>query len=109
MVKQHPNSLEEARKCKNAYVILEGDDGGWNYVVAPMTMVNCSEQALKDLLRTIDPTDAAHVYYVEAALGEIVVSRVSEQPTIFATEDVWIKPDLPANLYNLVRRVLAGK
>jgi hypothetical protein len=47
-------SLQEAQGDVNGYVILQGDDGGQIYVVAPAHSVRCSEKALYQLLRDID-------------------------------------------------------
>lgn len=45
-------SLEEARAAQDAAVVMEGDDGGSIYLTCPIGLVNCDEQALRQLLKT---------------------------------------------------------
>jgi hypothetical protein len=47
-------TLEEAKKTPNAYLIMEGDDGGQIYLVAPIEAVKCDENTLQNLLEELD-------------------------------------------------------
>lgn len=47
-------NLEEARQAGNAYLIMEGDDGGQIYLVAPVAIVKTTEDTLNDLLKDLD-------------------------------------------------------
>ena len=47
-------SLEEARHTANSYLVLEGDDGGQVYIVAPVDLVRCNETELQQLLSDLD-------------------------------------------------------
>lgn len=48
------NSLDEARKTNNAYLVMQGDDGGQIYLTAPVGIVKVNEKILEILLKDID-------------------------------------------------------
>lgn len=63
-------SLKDAQAEADGYVILQGDDGGQIYVVAPASLVGCSEVTLNRILREIDeiewpgnPDDMRKVFF----------------------------------------------
>jgi hypothetical protein len=48
-----PN-LDQAKKTNNAYLIMEGDDGGQIYLVSPVEIIKCDEKTLELLLKDLD-------------------------------------------------------
>lgn len=46
-------SIKKARK-KNAYIIMEGDDGGQIYLTCPLKYIKCNEKKLKEILQYLD-------------------------------------------------------
>ncbi len=87
--------LEEAKKYFDAYVIFEGDDGGQIYLSCPAAMVHCSEDALKELLLTIDkaqwndPT-MARICYERMETGGISGGMGGG----FAAKSLWLHPNI---------------
>jgi hypothetical protein len=47
-------TLDKAKETKNSYLIMEGDDGGQIYLVAPVEIVKADPQTLHDLLKDLD-------------------------------------------------------
>jgi hypothetical protein len=69
-------SLAEAQAASDAFVVLEGDDGGQIYAAFPATSVQCSEDTLLLLLRDLDAIawpgsyeDSARVVYERRTPG----------------------------------------
>lgn len=48
------DNLKVAKKGKNYYLIMEGDDGGQIYLTCPVRLIQCKESTLKKLLEIID-------------------------------------------------------
>ena len=46
--------LHEAKQAENAYLIMEGDDCGQIYLVAPVEMVKADQRTLEALLKDLD-------------------------------------------------------
>ncbi|WP_307215224.1 hypothetical protein [Paenibacillus tundrae] len=51
---QFIDSFKKALDTPDAYVIMEGDDGGQIYLSCPMKLVKCSEETLHILLKDLD-------------------------------------------------------
>lgn len=47
-------TYDECKSYEDAYVILEGDDGGIIYLTAPFKKIKCSEKELNKLLDELD-------------------------------------------------------
>jgi hypothetical protein len=91
-------SLDEAKADPLGAVILEGDDGGQIYVVVPASVVNCSEDALSELLHDLDRIcwphndwDSARVVFERRAVGAPVAGGMGGG---IVTRQAWIHPAL---------------
>lgn len=106
------HTLEEAKSCPDGVVILEGDDGGQIYVVAPVSLVKCSEQDLKQLLRDLDTLEwddpsMALVYYERRSVGSGVPGGMGGATV---TQDIWIhKNFVKLRLDSAIREVIEAK
>lgn len=103
-------SLAEAQAAPDGVVVLEGDYGGQIYVVAPSTLVRCSEGALQDLLADIDARewadpDGARVYYERRAVGAGIAGGMGGGLVI---DGIWVHPELSVASAAVVD-VLAGR
>jgi len=72
-------TLVEAQAADDGVVVLEGDLGGQIYAVFPSSVVRCSEQVLRELVRDLDAHarpfpdgDATDVYFERHRLGEAI-------------------------------------
>lgn len=70
-------TLDDAKKESNAYVIMDGDDGGQIYLVCPVERVNCTYEALNILLHDLDALawndeSMAGLYYEVHEPGEVI-------------------------------------
>jgi hypothetical protein len=88
-------SLAEARQAPDAVVVLEGDDGGQIYLVAPIRQVRCTEEALRQLLHDLDAQvwdapDMAHLRFEAHAVGEPVPGGKGGGRV---EEGLWIHPE----------------
>jgi len=102
-------SLAEAKDDPDGVVILEGDDGGQIYLVAPAALVACSEDVLRQLLLDIDArvwADAtmARVYFEKRQRGTEVAGGMGG--AVVGAEP-WIHPEL-RDLEWLIREILSG-
>jgi hypothetical protein len=107
-------SLEEARADPHGAVILEGDDGGQIYTVAPAGVVSCAEDALDELLCDLDTIcwphndwDSARVVFERRAVGAPVAGGMGGG---IVTRQAWIHPALvQLELGQEIRDVLSGE
>jgi hypothetical protein len=72
-------SIEEARNYDDSFMIMEGDDGGQVYVVAPVKLIRCSKEGLESLLVVLDKRawpdnddNSRGIYYERRSVGEII-------------------------------------
>lgn len=47
-------TLEDAKKQSNTFLVMDGDDGGQIYLVCPVSLVKCDENALLKILSELD-------------------------------------------------------
>ncbi|MCA1819201.1 MAG: hypothetical protein LC620_03985, partial [Halobacteriales archaeon] len=107
-------TLAEARAAPDGVVILQGDDGGQIYVVAPARLVACTEGALQTLLVDLDQTEwrgndpsSRSVYFERLEPGRGVWGGMGGGRV---EPDVWIHADLhAAGLADRIREVLGGR
>ena len=105
-------SLAEARAVPDGVVILEGDYGGQIYVVAPASLVACSEGELLHLLRDLDEIawpgseeDASTLRYERLPEGSKVPGGMGGA---HVDGEVWIHAELSPHA-EAIRDVLAGR
>jgi hypothetical protein len=98
-------SLEEAQSYPDGVVILEGDDGGQIYVVAPAALVGANIQTLERLLRDLDALawpdndkNMARIFYERLPAGAVVAGGAGGGRVL---PDIWIHPEF-------VERGIAG-
>ena len=102
-------SLEMARRDPDGVVVLEGDDGGQIYVVARVSKIRCSEEALADLLSDVDShawrdPSAARLFFERHAVGEGISGGMGGG---VVADAVWVHPKL--NQWRVsIEDVLAG-
>ena len=89
-------SLDAARRSPGAFVILEGDDGGQIYVVAPVERVACAESTLHSLLHDIDSCewnapDMARLVFERHQPGDGIPGGMGGAA---ADPNVWTHPQL---------------
>ena len=77
------SSLSDAWLGEDAVVILEGDYGAQIYVVFPVSLVECGEATLNELLHRLDaiawpenPDNSAQIVYEEAPIGSVIPDAV---------------------------------
>ena len=108
------HSLAEAKSFSDGVVILEGDDGGQIYIVCPASLVECSVEALENLLRDLDDIswpgndpNSARVFYERLPLGAPVFGGMGGATV---EEDVWIHQRLvDSELEAPIRDVIGGR
>ncbi len=106
-------TLADAKADPDGAVILEGDDGGQIYIVAPADVVDCSEAVLDLLLRDLDAIcwpgnydDMARVVFERRPIGTDVSGGMGGGAV---THDVWVHPALVhLGIAPEIRQVLAG-
>ena len=103
-------SLDAARRSQDAFVILEGDDGGQIYVVAPVERVACSEATLHSLLGDIDARewnapDVARLVFERYRAGDGIPGGMGGA---VADPNVWTHPELSVARAAILA-VLAGE
>lgn len=105
-------TLEEAKAYTDGVVILEGDDGGQIYVVAPTSLVKCSEQDLQQLLKDMDALEwndpsMVHIYYERHPIGSKVPGGMGGA---VVTRGIWIHKNFTRlRVDSAVREVIEGK
>jgi hypothetical protein len=114
-VPYHPlGSFEVAKSFPDGVAILEGDDGGQIYVVCPVSLVKCSEDALNNLLRDLDDIawpgndlNSARVFYERRPIGSPVFGGMGGA---YVIEDIWIHQEfIDAELDDGIREVIKGR
>jgi hypothetical protein len=102
-------SLAVARQARDAFVILEGDDGGQIYVVAPVERVACSQPTLNSLLQHIDAREwkapEAGLFFERHRPGDGVPGGMGGG---IADSNVWTHPRLSVPRAAILA-VLAGE
>lgn len=106
-------NLQEAQAADDAVVIMEGDWGGQIYLVCPVRLVHCSEEALQKLLAELDKAawecndgEGTGLYYEHRRLGEGIAGGMGGG---LATSDLWIHTELAAlGLEERIRQVVGG-
>ncbi len=106
-------SLKEARKYKDAYVIMEGDWGGQIYLSAPIKLVYCNHATLKRLLKYLD--DIAFSCYNKGDGTGIYFERLKERQRIiggmgggFAKKSLWVHKKF-TRLRVKINKIISGK
>jgi hypothetical protein len=108
------HSLEEAKSFADGVVILEGDDGGQIYIVCPASLIQCSQEALNQLLRDMDAIawpgndeDSARVFYERQPTGAGIAGGMGGA---VVEESVWIHREFQQlGLDTAIREVVTGK
>jgi hypothetical protein len=103
-------SLAEARTCKDATVVLEGDYGGQIYVVAPVGYVKCTEAVLHSLLAELDALEwnepeGASAFFERRPVGTGVPGGMGGA---VVQEGVWVHERLHMH-HSAIIQVLAGE
>jgi len=103
----------EAKEIDDAYVVLEGDWGGQVYLVAPMRLVRCQEEALRHLLEDLDEIawpgqpDGQGLTYELYHNGQIVPGGMGGG---MALGDVWVHNEfVEYGIRERIRKVLSGE
>lgn len=105
-------TLAEARLGEGGYVILEGDDGGMVYVVAPAKTVVAEESALTQLMLDLDliawtggQPDMCRLYFERREAGGVPGGTGGGM----ASAKTWIHPEFVAKgLGTEIMAVLSG-
>jgi len=89
-------NLLEAKKYKEAYLIMEGDYGGQIYLTIPVEKIQCSEKNLFDLLNYLDDlswkySEGAKLFYEKIKEKTIVAGGMGGG---VITSDLWVHSDL---------------
>ena len=103
-------TLDAARRAPNAFVILDGDDGGQIYVVAPVERVACPESTLHSLLHDIDACewnapDMARLVFERRRPGGAIPGGMGGA---VASPNVWTHPKLSVKRAAILA-ILAGQ
>ncbi|MFH1533849.1 MAG: hypothetical protein ABID64_02865 [Nitrospirota bacterium] len=103
-------NLDEARKYKNIYLIMEGDYGRQIYLSAPIELIKCSEKILEKLLQKIDKircndTGGAKICFEGMQKGQIISASVSKG---IADNKLWVHKELE-HMKDEINGILRGK
>jgi hypothetical protein len=103
-------NLVEARKGRNATLVMEGDYGGQIYLTCPVEKIKCGEKELKQLLEDIDAIewgnpDGAGMYFEEIEKGSGVAGGMGGG---IALEGLWVHERLKS-IENKIEAVISGK
>ena len=104
------HSLDEARKTKNAYLIMEGDDGGQIYLVVPVGIIKCDEAVLKTLLYDLDAmawddSSMAGLYYEIHEADTVVAGGMGGGR---AEKNLWVHKDFDG-IKDKIKKVIVGE
>ena len=110
-------TLQEARSDPDAVVILEGDWGGMIYVVAPLNLVRCDEDRLRQLLVDLDvvawgPPDGQEeggrdLLYEHQPVGSGIPGGMGGAAS---TGELWVHQELVRlGIQDSIARVLSGE
>ena len=102
-------SLAEARNMNNAYLIMQGDEGGQIYLVIPANLVKCDEKALEVLLKDLDSLSwddisMANIYYEVYKPNTAVSGGMGGGR---AEDGLWVHKDFES-IRSKIGRVLEG-
>lgn len=104
--------FEEARKSKNAVVIMEGDWGGQIYLTCPMTLVKCGENALKSLLLDLNQIawpgnegEGTGIYYEQRVCGELIAGGMGGG---LSKDCLWVHEEF-RDMYDRIKGVIEGE
>lgn len=102
-------SLEEARQTPNAYLVMEGDDGGQIYLVVPISLVKCDEKTLENLLKSLDALawddiSMAGIYYEVHDTNDGVSGGMGGGK---AGKELWVHKDFE-NIKDKITKVIDG-
>lgn len=103
-------TLEKAKSVKNSYLIMDGDDGGQIYLVCPISLVRCSEQILKGLLKELDEKawndiSMASLFYEIHEPGRVVSGGMGGG---IAENNLWVHKNFDA-MKSDIMKVLNGE
>lgn len=103
-------SLEEARKHDDAYLVMEGDYGGQVYLTAPIQEVKCDLSTLESLLQQIDlrewdEEDGTGIFFERMDIGDYVAGGMGGG---YADDRLWVHEHLKY-FTEMIANVLAGR
>lgn len=103
-------TLDEAKKYKNSYIIMEGDYGGQIYLTIPTKQAKCSSKNLKILLNWIDKrvwdnNGGASIYYEEFLPGDIIGGGMGGA---LAKNNLWLHENIN-ELKKIITLFIKGK
>ncbi len=106
-------SLQEAQNYPDGVVVLEGDWGGYIYLVCPALLVQCSVETLTKLLEDLDklvwghPDRGRHIYYERQPLGTFIAGGKGGGRV---TEGIWIHSCFARyNLQSTIEAIIGGQ
>lgn len=104
-------SLDEAKKNKNVYCIMEGDWGGQIYLSIPVNKIKCDEDTLKNLLKEMDKIswecnegEGSGIYYEPHRIGDGIGGGMGGG---LITDGLWVHNELD-DIKNQIQEVLNG-
>jgi len=105
-------SFEEAKKCDDAYLIMEGDYGGQIYLSVPLNQVGCKYQVLEKLLLEVDSREwscnkgeGSGIYFERMEPGTGIPGGMGGG---IALDGLWVHEDLEG-LKERINRILNGE
>lgn len=110
---QFIDSFKKAADTPDAYVIMEGDDGGQIYLSCPMKLVNCSEETLHTLLKDLDTIawdcnegEGRGLFYEKLFPGDGISGGMGGGDV---EEGLWIHEEfIDLQLYDEIHEVILG-
>ncbi len=106
-------SLKNAKNFADAYAIMEGDYGGTIYLTIPVTLIQCSEETLEQLLLDIDArywgdTDGCNLSFERIPATTTRVAGGMGGGVIQST--LWLHSKIDAlGLFPEIEAVISGK
>lgn len=105
-------NFEEAKEYNDAYMIMEGDDGGQIYLSIPIKFIKCNYETLKKLLKYLDniawpenQDDMAKIFFERLNEGDVIIGGMGGG---LATNSLWLH-DKFANIRNKIEKILIGE